>query len=159
MAYINLPAHNEAPRCFRRRIYTSLHIMALTLKGSWDIRIMTPWPKVWRNLHAVWSSEEIKAVWFMVIHDLISTNDRLPKIQRSATNQCQHCGRPDTLIRRLTECSEGTAIWSWTRPRLAIILRTDPQFILPELTVRPSFHFWPPQSHRAIFWILAHMVY
>jgi len=34
-------------------------------------------------------SEEIKAAWFMVIHDLIPTNDRLAKIQRSTTNNCQ----------------------------------------------------------------------
>jgi len=156
MAYINLPAHNEAPRCFRRRIYTSLHIMALTLKGSWDIRIMTPWPKVWRNLHAVWSSEDI---WFMVIHDLIPTNDRLAKIQRREPNQCPHCDQPDALIHRLTECSDGTDIWRWTRFRIAIILCTDPQHIQPEWTVRPSFHFWLPQRHRSISWILAHMVY
>jgi len=38
----------------------------------------------------------------MVIHDLIPTNDRLAKIQRSTTNNCQHCGRVDTLILRLS---------------------------------------------------------
>jgi len=43
----------------------------------------------------------------MVIHGLIPTNDRLAKIQRSTTNNCQHCGRVDNLIRKLTECSEG----------------------------------------------------
>jgi len=117
------------------------------------------WPKVWRNLHAVWSSEDIKSIWFMVIHDLIPTNDRLAKIQRSESNQCPHCNQPDTLIHRLTECSEGTDIWKWTRFRKAIILRTDPQHIQPEWIVRPSFHFWPPQRQGAILWILAHMVY
>jgi len=38
----------------------------------------------------------------MVIHDLIPTNDRLAKIHLSATNNCQHCGQTDTLIRRLS---------------------------------------------------------
>jgi len=46
----------------------------------------TPWSKVWGNLRAVCSSEEVKAAWLMVIHDLIPTNDGLAKIQRSATN-------------------------------------------------------------------------
>jgi len=95
----------------------------------------------------------------MVTHDFISTNDKLTKIQRSATNQCQHWVRPDTLIRALTECSEGPDIWRCTRSRLAIILRTDPQFILPKWTVRPSFHLWPPQRQRGILWILLHVVY
>jgi len=114
---------------------------------------------VWGILHAVWSSEELKAACFMVIHDLIPTNDRLAKIQRSTTNNFQHCSRVVTLIHRMTECSEGADIWRWTRSRIAIIHRMDPKYILPEWTVRPSFRFWPPQRYRAILWILAHMIY
>jgi len=138
--------------------------MALALKGERNVRIMTQhstasWSKAWGNLHAVWSSEKIKAACFMGIHDLIPTNDRLAKIQRSTTNNCQHCGRVDTLIHMLTECSEGADIWRWTRSRIAIILRMEPKYILPEWTVRTSFHFWPPQRHQAILWILAHMIY
>jgi len=119
----------------------------------------TTWSKVWGNLHAVWSSEELKAAWFMVIHDLIPINDRLDKIQRSAANNCQHCGRVDILIDRVTDCSEGADIWRWTRSRIATILRTDPKYTLPEWAVRPSFHFWPTQRNRAILWILTHMIY
>jgi len=129
--------------------------MALALKGARDVRITTqhpttPWSKVWGNLRAVWPSEELKAAWFMVIHDLIPTKDRVAKIQRSTKNNCQHWGRVDTLIHRLTECSEGADIWRWTRSRIAIILRMDPKYILPEWTVGPRFHFWPPQRHRVI---------
>jgi len=162
--YITPPEQDEAPRCFRRRIYASLHSMALALKGARDVRIMTqhpttPWSKVWRNLHAVWSSEELGAAWFMIIHDLTPTNDRLAKIQRSTTNNCQQCGRVDTLIHRLTECSEGADIWWWARSRIAVTLRMAPKYILPEWTVRPIFHFLPLQRHRAILWILAHTIY
>jgi len=164
MAYITPPEQDEALRCFHRLIYASLHSMALALKSAWDVWIMTqhpttPWSKVWGNLHAVWSSEELKVAWFMVIHDLIPTNDRLAKIQQSTTNNCQLCCRVDTLIHRQNECSEGAGIWRWTRSRIASIIRLDPKYILPEWTVRPSFHFWPPQGHLAILWILAHVVY
>ena len=131
ITYITPLEEDEVTRCFRRRIYASLHGMALALKGAQDVRIMTqhpnsPFSKVWGNLHAVWSSEELKAAWFMVIHDLIPTNDRLAKIQRSTTKNCQHCGRVDTPINRLIECSEGADIWRWTRTRIAIILHMDP---------------------------------
>jgi len=118
--------------------------MALALTGALDVRIVTPqhpttpWSKVWGNLHALWSSEEFKAAWFMVIHGLIPTNYRLAKIQRSTTNNCQHCVRVDTLIHRLTECSEGADIGGWTRSRIAIILRMDPKYILTDWTDRPS---------------------
>jgi len=107
MAYITPREQDEAPRCFRRRIYAPLHSMVLALKGAQDVRIMTQhpttsWSRVWENLHAVWSSEELKEAWFMVIHDLIPTNDRLTKTQQSAMNNCQHCGQIDTLIHRLS---------------------------------------------------------
>jgi len=133
MAYITPPEQDEAPRCFRRRIYAPLHSMALALKGARDVRIMTQHPttprsKVWGYLQAVWSSEDLIDAWFMVIHDLIPTNDRLAKIQRSTTNNCQHCGRVEILIHRLTECSEGADIWRWTGSRIAIILRIDPKY-------------------------------
>lgn len=51
MAYITPPEQDEVPRCFRRRIYASVHSKALALKGARDVRIMTqhpttPWSKV-----------------------------------------------------------------------------------------------------------------
>ena len=70
-----------------------------------------------------------------------------------------HCAQPDTLIHRLTDCSEGINIWLWTPVRIATILQTDPKHVLPEWTVCPTFYFWPPQRHGAIQWILSHIVY
>jgi len=70
-----------------------------------------------------------------------------------------HCGRVDTLIHRLTDCSEGADIWRWIRSRIAINFRMDPKYILPQWAVRPSFHFRPLQRHREILWILDHMLY
>jgi len=62
----------------------------------------TQWSKVQENLHAVRSSDELTAAWFVVIHDLLPTNDRLA-LQRSTASNCQHCGPVDSLIHRLTE--------------------------------------------------------
>jgi len=162
MAYITPSEQDKASRCFRRRIYASLSSKALERKGARDVRIMkqhpnTTWSKVWGNLNAILSSDELKAAWFMVMYDLIPTNDRLDKTQRSTTNNWEHCSRVDTLIHRLSECSEGAGIWRWTRSRTAINLRMDHN--LPEWTVLPSFQFWPPQRHRALLWILARMMY
>jgi hypothetical protein len=35
----------------------------------------------------------------------------------------------------------------------------DPVWIPEEWTLRPQFHIWPPRSHMAILWIIAHMVW
>jgi hypothetical protein len=134
--------------------------MTLALNGERDVRITkqnpaTPWHTVWRNLHTVWTSEGVKAVRFMVINDLVQTNNRLAKTNHSDTNRCTLCEEPDNLIHRLTSCGEGNVIWQWTRAKIAAILRTDPRHVPPEWTIRPSFRLWPPQRHSAILWILA----
>ena len=116
------------------------------------------WPKVWHNVHTAPITEEMKSVWFTVIHDIIPTNERLAKIHLTDTTLCKYCGKPDTLQHRINECSEGTDIWRWTRTRLAIILRTNPIYISPEWAIRPHFHFRPP-SGREQFYGCSHIWY
>ena len=110
------------------------------------------------NLHTAWASKEIASMWYIVVHDRVPTNERLHVIRLVQSDRCRHCGRRDTLIHRLTECNEGTAIWLWTRERVAQMLRTDPRRIPADLCLRPHFQFWPPQRHKAILWLLAHLI-
>ena len=161
MAYITAPGHVETPKSFRRRLYNTLHTMATAVM---DIRVtkLKPvfnWPQVWRNLQAVWITEDVKSIWYTAIHDIIPTNEHLSKIHLTDSNRCTHCGQSDTLLHRITECNEGKDIWEWTRARLSMILRTNTINIPAEWTLRPHFHIWPPQRHGAILWILAHLVH
>jgi hypothetical protein len=80
MAYITPPEQHGSPREFRRRMHTTLHIMTSAGNPARDVRIMTlhsdnSWHKVWRNLHAVWISDDMKDVWFIVIHDIQHMTD------------------------------------------------------------------------------------
>ena len=119
----------------------------------------TQWNRVWHNLHVAWVSEKLKAVWYTAIHDIVPTHDRLAKIRLRASNLCKLYGRADTIQHRLTEGTEGAALWKTTRSQIATILRTDPANFRPERTLRPCFQFWPPQRQGAVLWILTHMVY
>jgi hypothetical protein len=119
----------------------------------------THWTRVWHNLHVAWVSEELKAVWYTAVHDIIPTHDRLAKIRLRASNLCNLCGRRDTIQHRLTECTDGAEVWKRTRSKIATILCTDPANVRPEWTVRPCFQFRPPQRHEAVLWILSHMIY
>jgi hypothetical protein len=138
MAYITPPDQTETIRCFHQRIYNPLHIMTMAQQNTRGMLIETqhpaiPWLTVWRNLHAVWTSEDIKSVKFLIIHDLIPTNDRLAKINLNDTPRCTRCDRKDTLLHRLAECNEETEIWRWTRLMMTIILRIDPTTHSPGL--------------------------
>ena len=58
--------------------------MAMAAKEPREVRITlqrpsNDWPRVWHNLHTALITEEIKSVWFTVIHT-IPTNERLAKI-------------------------------------------------------------------------------
>ena len=58
----------------------------------------------------------------------------------------------------MTECGEGLVTWNWTRMKLGMVLRVNPNNIPKNWTIRPTFTFWPPQRHAAILWILANLV-
>jgi hypothetical protein len=111
-----------------------------------------------RNIHATPVTETLKAQWYKIIHDIIPTNERLHNIRLSTTERCRHCDKTDTLIHRLTECGDGRTTWLWTRRRIAMILRMDERHIPDEWLLRPDFHIWPTKRHRAVLWILIHLV-
>ena len=114
--------------------------------------------QVLKNLHTTWISEEIASMWYIVVYDIMPTNERLHTIRLVESDRCGRCGRRDTLAHRLTECNEGTAIWLCTRERIAQMLRTDPRRIPTDWCLRSHFQLWPPQRHKAILWLLAHLV-
>ena len=145
----------------RRR---TLHKMAQERSGTKEMRIEildpnTQWTRVWQNLQAVWTPEAIRVEWYKVIYDIVPTNVRLARLNLSDIDRCRLCGRPDTLIHRLTECKEMFDVWEWTRRRIGTMLRTSPKHIPSDWTIRPSFDLGPPQRRRTILWVLAHMVY
>jgi hypothetical protein len=118
----------------------------------------TNWPVVWMNLKVTPGPETLKAQWYKVIHDLIPTNERLHKIHLSPTDQCRLCNQTDTLSHRLKDCGEGPRMWHWTRQRIAAILRIDERYTTVEWLLRPYFHLRPTKRHRAVLWILVHLV-
>jgi hypothetical protein len=62
------------------------------------------------------------------------------------------------VTRRLSECGEGSSTWNWTRRRIATILRIDEWHIPTECLLYPEFDIWSPTRHRAVLWILIHVV-
>jgi len=161
LAYIAPPGNQETLRTFKLRVYNTLHTMEAAPRESRQMRIKqlhldTQWLQVWKNLHTDWVSEEIASMWYIVLHDIVLTNERLYAIELVESDRCRHCGRRDTLVHRLTECNEGTAVWLWTRERIVQLLRTDPRRIPADWCLRPHFQFCPPHRRKAILWLLTH---
>ena len=89
---------------------------------------------------------------------VVPTNERLNKRWLSDSVRCEQYERQETLVHRLAECGEGTAIQEWTRKRLAWIIWTDPRCIPTEWIICSQFWAWPPQRQGAVLWTLANLI-
>ena len=85
---------------------------------------VTVWVRVWHNLHEAPVADDIKMIWYRVIHDIYPTHVRLHRINIITRPLCRHCNTDDDLHHRLVDCGEGRLMWDWTRNRLARILQT-----------------------------------
>jgi len=116
------------------------------------------WEMIWENLRVAPVPGTVIATRYKVIHDIIPTNTRLHRIHMSSTESCTACGNRDTQMHRLIECGEGSETWNQTRSLIARIMRTAPARIPSEWLIRPQFHLWPAQRHRAVLWIMARYI-
>jgi hypothetical protein len=54
---------------------------------------------------------------------ILPTNERLAAIHLTPTTACSRCGDTDTVLHRISRCQVGPLIWTWTKARIAAILR------------------------------------
>jgi hypothetical protein len=165
MAYIPAKGISEMMKEYKRRMSAILHTMEENKLPRPPLRIVRkyttrpkPWTTVWRNLHTAGLPDTQLSTWYRIIHDIVPTHEGLAAINIVSMVQCVTCGETGTLLHRLVQCSEGAVIWNWTRSRIAIILRIHQSVIPADWTLRPLYHFCPPQKHAAVTWILAQFI-
>jgi len=115
------------------------------------------WKRLWTNFLKARISDAQRSMWYMEIYDLSPTNDRLAAINLTDTNRCSTCEAFHTTQHRLTQCGESKLIWDWTRARIAAITQTNSLYVPETWTLQPDF-LLSPQRHKAIMWMLAHLV-
>jgi hypothetical protein len=162
-AYMDEKAAGESKTTYRKKTYKALAEIKRNVCGHPPMRIRRKWPEcdwetVWTNIHRAPLTDTDRGDWYRVIHDLHPTNERLRKIKMSPTELCSECGKLDTIQHRITECGTGRRQWDWTKKKLASILHMDPRRIPEDWTTRPQFHNWPPRRHRAMLWLVGHLV-
>jgi hypothetical protein len=97
----------ETRGTFQRRVYDILRTTCTVATKPREVRIMQlqptiDWPLVWGNIHNVLLPDSAGSAWYMVIHDIITTNVRLDRIRLMEAENCAKCGRQDTILHRLT---------------------------------------------------------
>jgi hypothetical protein len=116
LAYMPEHTSEDTTKKNRTRIYQMLHIMASTATTTRHCRVETlhpnvDWHRIWKNIHTAWVSDTMRSQWYMAIHDILSTRERLHRIALADTAHCTNCGRVDTLAHRPIDCEPGKKIW------------------------------------------------
>ena len=164
MAYINTTELKDSSRTVKKRIYATLQLLSTNENQTNDMRITrhnpgVAWQHVWRNLHNSGLAPTIKSLWYAAINDILPTHNRLATINLAPDNTCPRCQNPDSVLHRIIDCCDGNIQWTWTKQKLALILRTEAKHIPREWTIHPDFQIWPPQRHAAVTWMIANYVY
>jgi hypothetical protein len=83
--------------------------------------------------------DTVRSQWYMAIHDILPTKERLYRIALADTANSTHCGQVDTPSYRLIDCGAGKEMWRWTQGHLATMLRTHSGCIPDDWPLRPRF--------------------
>jgi hypothetical protein len=163
-SYIGPPKPTETVKTYKNRIYETYIYWEQTQKSRTEMRIQRKyanviWQTVWKNIHATHLPWYVRTAWYAVTQDILPTKDRLHTINLQTDNRCTTCQERDTVIHRITECTEAAKVWRWTQLRIARYMRTDHNRIPAKWTILPDYEIWPSQRHNATTWILGHMIW
>lgn len=95
-AYVPGQRETESTKVYKRRIYKTLRALAIAISAPLAMRIdrqfpEADWETIWKNLVATPTSDEDKAHWYRVIHDIIVKNERLHRNRIAPTDLCSAC--------------------------------------------------------------------
>jgi hypothetical protein len=112
MAYVPEAMTNETTQKTRKLIYQTIHITASAATTARPCRVETQhpninWNGIWNNLHTAWIPDTVRSQWYLVLHELLPTKERLHETALADTHRCTTCGQVDTLSHRLIDCGEG----------------------------------------------------
>jgi hypothetical protein len=120
MAYVPPAELTESGKDFKLRLIRTLQTMADNDRNRPEMRIVTKYPgtqwnNVWNNLQHPVLNYSVKSTWYMVVHEIVPTNERMAAKQITTTDRCCRCARLDSLPHRLSDCQEEGCVWAWTK--------------------------------------------
>jgi hypothetical protein len=163
VAYLPRRGSTESYRAFQWRLQRALVALEHNLKPVPPMRIVersptVRWEAVWANIHGVKLDGAVVSDWYLAIHDVVPTRQRLAGIRLVPDHSCPVCGEPETLEHRLIACTQGPILWCWTKKVLAAILRARHTEIPDAWAWCPDYAIRPPQRGRAVSWMVASFV-
>ena len=163
LAYIGPKKAEDKDDTYKQNVYKTLYSAKFHINVTLPIRVQekhphSNWTTIWKNINKLFLPTITRTTWYMVVHDIVPTNERLHKIKLHDTGECKDCRKKDTILHRYTECARAQGIWAWTKQRIAYILRTSTIEVKNEWICLPDYNIYPPQRHNAVIWLIGHMI-
>jgi hypothetical protein len=163
-AYLPSRGALEPRRTYQRRLRQTLLSLERSQRPVPQMRVVrhspeVVWDAVWANLHSMRRDSPVVSDWYVVIHDIVPTRQRLASINYVPSPGCDVCGEVDTLEHRLLVCGQGAILWRWTKGIIAALLRVSHADIPNDWVWCPQYVLWPKQRRAAVTWIVAHFVH
>ena len=114
------------------------------------------WPTVWTRVASRVLPRDVRAAWYLVVHDIPATRSRTFGRCRVVTSAlCGRCGLCDTLEHRLARCGPPTrAIWRWIARKVAILAGVDAKDVRPRVLMVPDLAAPTADRAVALTWVM-----
>ena len=150
---LHLPSHNHSNLLYQELLKaaptTPMRIQSKT-------NTETNFDNILRNISSRTIADSIRSTWYMAVHDIVATGERLFKIRRSNSEQCISCQQPDTILHRLTCSDQKREI---VESAIGYIHRLGIATCTAEQFLRPDYQITPKTRLNTVNWIIGHTVY
>ena len=148
-AYVNPWGNLQPPKAYKRRLHTLNLTNLQAASGHPEMGVARLWPNIdwrgiWKNLSEAPVWEATRVTWYLVIHEIIPTNEHLRRIKMVQTDTCRHCAAMHTVEHRLIVCCEGKSVWKLLKTWMARMLRATSTWVPDDCIMNLQDHIWPP---------------
>lgn len=116
------------------------------------------WINIWNNINNITLPTRVSAIWYDVVNETIPTAQRLHKINLRPTAHCDKCHLVETLP-HIILCGNKIRIWNWTRKKLAVINRTNENYIEVTEVLKPDWKRYPSAKNNSYAWFIGHFLF
>lgn len=141
-----------------RRIYADIFRLSPTplMRLLQLVPPNTDFRQLWRNISAPHLPAKVRSTWYMVVHDIVPTKERLYRIRMSASDSCSYCGQGDSILHRLTSCPRVRPVYIQAQ---AFLQRIHFPINRQEQFIRPDYLTTPRTRQNSALWIIGHTIH
>ena len=86
-----------------------------------------PWEDIWRRLNRPVINSQVRDVMFLIIHDVLPTKQRLFRMNKCRSEDCDQGDGLEDVVHLFTGCRRVQVAWAWCRRKIMNLI-TQPNY-------------------------------